>query len=60
MFQIYKQNDKTQVHVNQYVADTEADMRKIPLENVYAGSTCIITSTVDVYMLSASKEWVKL
>ncbi|MCM1324299.1 MAG: hypothetical protein NC218_09060 [Acetobacter sp.] len=60
MLQLYKQNDKTQVYVNQYVADTEEDMKQIPLDTLYPGSTCIVTSTVDVYMLSASKEWIKL
>lgn len=61
MYSIYKQNDKTQVYVNSYVADTVADVKNLPTDNsVYPGSTCFITATSEVYMLNASKQWVKL
>ena len=59
MFRLYKQNDDTQAYVTEYVADTESDVADLPTD-VYPGSTCIVAATASVYILNASKEWVKL
>lgn len=59
MYRIYKQNDDVQAYVTEYVADTEADIISLPTD-VDPGSTCIVTETASVYILSASKQWKKL
>lgn len=59
MFDVYKQNDNISAYVTEYVADTEADIADLPT-TVYPGSTCIVTETSSVYMLSANHQWVKL
>lgn len=50
---------KTVYDLNSYVADTEADVAKIPTNNA-PGSTCIVIETSDVYMLNTDKKWKKL
>ena len=52
MYRLYRQNDDTQAYVTEYVADTDTD--------VYPGSTCIVADSASVYILNASKQWVKL
>lgn len=45
--------------VNSYVADTETDIKDLPVD-IQPGSTCIVTNPTSVYMLNTKKEWVKL
>lgn len=59
MYRLFKQNDDVSAYVTEFVADTEADIKDLP-SNVYPGSLCLITSTSDVYVLSAQRKWVKL
>lgn len=59
MYRLYKQNDDTQAYVTEYVADNDEDIANLPT-TVYPGSTCIVASTASVYILNASREWVKL
>lgn len=56
MINIRQQNDKIGVYVNEYVADTEADVQNLPTD-VYPGSACIVIETSNVYMLNNNKEW---
>jgi hypothetical protein len=61
MIRIYRQNDDTLAYVKEFVADTDADIQNLPTDStVYPGSTCVVTSSSKVYMLSANKEWVEL
>lgn len=62
MINIIKQNDDTAAYVKEFVADTEEDIKDLPtkLNEVYPGSTCIIVSTSEVYMLNNKMEWIKL
>lgn len=59
MYRLYKQNDDVAAYVSEFVADSASDIQNLPT-NVYPGSTCLITSTSDVYILNAQKQWVKL
>lgn len=59
MYRLYKQNDDVAAYVSEFVADSANDIQNLPT-NVYPGSTCLITSTSDVYILSAQKQWIKL
>ena len=59
MYRLYKQNDDVAAYVSEFVADTADDVKDLPT-SVYPGSTCLITSTSDVYILNAQKKWVKL
>lgn len=58
-YRAYKQNDNISAYVTEFVADTEADLTNLPT-SVYPGSTCIITESSKVFILSASGKWVEL
>lgn len=62
MISMYKQNDNISAYVSDFVCDTEADITSLPTKpnKVYPGSTCLVASTSEVYVLNASYEWVKL
>lgn len=59
MYRLYKQNDDTQAYVTEFVADNDEDIASLPT-TVYPGSTCIVAATASVYILNASREWIKL
>lgn len=60
MISIIKQNDNISAYVTEFVADTEADIEKLPTHAVAPGSTCIVAETSNVYILNTKHEWVKL
>lgn len=39
------------------IADTEADLEFINVNSLMPGTTCIIISTSQVYMLDTNREW---
>lgn len=59
MVSIYKQNDKVATYVTEFICDTVADIANLPTEKnkVYPGSAALVTSTGDIYMLSANRKW---
>ncbi len=59
MFSIMKQNGREAANVIEYVADTIDEISNLPTTSA-VGSTCIITSTSQVFMLNNEKEWVEL
>ena len=59
MFNIIKQGERSSAYVTEYVADTPADLADLPTNNA-PGSTCIVISTSEVYMLNNNKEWKRL
>lgn len=59
MYRLYKQNDDISAYVCEFVADSAEDIKNLP-KTAYPGSTCLVTSTSDVYILNAQKQWVKL
>ena len=62
MISMYKQNDNISAYVAKFVCDTEADVASLPTEKnkVYPGSTAIVATTGNVYILNASRQWVSL
>ncbi len=62
MYRIMKQNDDVKMYVTEFIADTIEDIALLPtsIKEVYPGSTCIVVSTSEVYMLNNNEEWVKL
>lgn len=58
-YSIMRQNDKAQYNTVDLIADSAEDINTLPLD-VNPGSTCLITSTKEVYIFNASKQWVKL
>jgi hypothetical protein len=50
-YSIIKQNDNISAYVTEFVVDNEEDIQELPT-NVFPGSTCIVTSTSNVYMLN--------
>lgn len=62
MIGMYKQNDNISSYVSEFICDTEADVMNLPTEKnkVYPGSTAIVATTGEVYILNASRQWVVL
>lgn len=56
---IMTQDGKQAYGVKEYVVDTPDDVVNLP-KNIAPGSTAIIASTSDVYILNNQKVWVKL
>lgn len=44
--------------IKEYVCDTPEDIKN--LGSCSMGSTCLVISTGEVYMINSEKEWVKL
>ena len=59
MIKLISQNGEKVYDIYEYVCDTPEDIEKLS-KKCGMGSTCIIISTSEVYMLNSSKEWVKL
>lgn len=59
MINIMKQSNKVQAYVNEYVADTEDDIKDLPITDA-PGSVCIVIATSNVYMLDNQKTWNQL
>lgn len=59
MFKIMKQSENIAAYVNEYVADTEADVADLPtsFKEAYPGSVCIVVETSNVYMLNNDMQW---
>ena len=56
-----KDSDNVMYNVNEYVADTPADVANLPDKKKTApGSTCLVAGTGDVYIMNASGNWVQL
>lgn len=62
MISMYKQNDNISAYVSEFVCDTEDDIKDLPTERnkVYPGSTCLVAENSEVYILNASRVWVKI
>ena len=60
MISMYKQNDNLSAYVSKFVCDTEADIKTLPTEKnkVYPGSTAVVASSGNLYILNASRKWV--
>lgn len=46
--------------INEYVVDTPDDIKNLPRDGIMMGSSAIVISTAEVYMLNSANEWVKL
>ena len=44
--------------IHQYLVDEVADLQNLPSEEI--GSSALVASTADVYILNNKKEWTKL
>ena len=60
MFTIARNSNKVTYGIKHFVVDTETDLKKIPLRNVYSGSTAIVLETSAKYILNNKQEWIKL
>lgn len=59
MVGIMKTNGHVTYNLKEFVVDTEADIKLLPLDCAM-GSTAFVINTGDVYMLNGKKEWVKI
>ena len=60
MISMYKQNDNISAYVTKFICDAETDIANLPTEKnkVYPGSTAVVASTGNLYILNASRAWV--
>ena len=47
---------KSVKRAEKFIADTESDLSLLPTGRDYAGSTCIVIETADVYILNNNGE----
>lgn len=59
MIKVIRQNGDVVYDIKDFVCDTPDDLENLP-KNCDMGSTCLIISTSEVYMMNSSREWVKL
>lgn len=59
MIKMTSQNGDVVFDVKEYVCDTPDDLSKLP-RTCGMGSTCVVISTSEVYMMNSNREWVKL
>lgn len=57
MYSSIRQGDKSGPYIVEFVADQVSDLEQIPVDDIRAGSTCIIIADSSVYMLDHDKTW---
>ena len=57
MINLYKQDGETLYGVKEYILDSPEDIPSLPT-NIRPGSTALVISTSNIYMLNGSKQWV--
>lgn len=58
MYKLISNDGDVSYGIKEFVCDTPEDIVTLP--SCQMGSTCVVISTSDVYMLNSQKEWVKL
>lgn len=58
MVKLVANNGQPAYGICEYVCDSPDDIKKLPFCDM--GSTCIVISTGEVYILNGSNEWVKI
>lgn len=59
MYKMTSQNGDVVYDVKEFVCDTPEDIANLP-RNAGMGSTCVVISTSEVYMMNSKGEWVKI
>lgn len=59
MMNLYKQDGETLYGVKEFLLDSVDDLSSLPT-NIRSGSSALIISTGDLYMLNGDKQWVLL
>lgn len=57
MFILYKQDGETLYGIKEFLVDSSADLPALPT-NIKAGSTALIISTGELFILNSKKKWV--
>lgn len=57
MINLYKQDGETLYGIKEYLLDTVDDLSSLP-DNIRIGSSALILSTGDLYILNGEKKWV--
>lgn len=59
MIKMTSQNGDVVYDVKEYVCDTPEDIPNLP-QHCGMGSTCIVISTSEVYMMNSERKWIKI
>ena len=57
MINLYKQDGETLYGIKEFLLDSKEDVKDLPIEKVHIGSTALVISSGDLYMLNGNKEW---
>ena len=62
MISIYSQNGEVEYRITEYTLDNTEDLKELEVMSKSAapGSSAIVISTSEVYMLNNLREWVKI
>lgn len=60
MYSILQSGNNVTPYVAELMVDTPDEIAEINIDSIRPGSTCIVTSTSEVFMLNNKKEWAKL
>lgn len=58
-YALNKQSNRLDYNLREYICDTPADLNDIPTD-CEPGSTTLVISTSEVYILNTEKEWKRL
>lgn len=59
MINLYSQNGDVQYNIREYIVDTEDEIANLP-KGAAMGSTALVLSTAELFMLDGQGEWVKI
>lgn len=59
MYKMTSQNGDVVYDIKEFVCDTPDDIANLP-QAAGMGSTCVVISTSEVYMMNSKGEWVKI
>jgi len=57
MINLYKQDGETLYGVKEYILDSPNDVSDLPVD-IRPGSTALVITTSDIYMLNGDKKWI--
>ena len=60
MITISANGNKPAYGIKEYVLDTRADIKNLPVKGATTGSRAFIIETSEYYMLNSKKEWVEI
>ena len=58
MINLYKQDGETLYGIKEFLLDTEGDVKDLPTKKIGVGSTAMVITSGNLYILNGSHQWV--